>query len=119
MTDFYATPYKGDPAIPHVSEDFFKVVFAGANIALAALSLPGRFMGSEVRPRKYNRDYVIACCEEAAQKREMAAGKLPTQTYRKPQTGPKAAQSHERKWWAHLQDKRWTQERMGPNYPST
>ena len=31
--DFNPSPYRGDPKVPHVSEDFFKIYFAGANVS--------------------------------------------------------------------------------------
>uniref|UniRef100_A0A061RCY1 Uncharacterized protein n=1 Tax=Tetraselmis sp. GSL018 TaxID=582737 RepID=A0A061RCY1_9CHLO len=114
--DFNPSPYRGDPKIPHVSEDFFKIYFAGANLGLALLSFPGRFLGTEVRPRKFNRDYVVACCDEAAQRREILAGK-PARAFTLAPIN--TTHSYERMWNKHLHRKRWTQERMGPLYPAT
>lgn len=47
--------------------------------ALLCVSMPGRILGSEVRPRKFNPDYIKAVCEEAAQRRQVLAGKKVTQ----------------------------------------
>lgn len=88
--DLNPAPFRGDAGIAHVSEDFFKMTFFGANVscdllclaprcipslphraragntlmpplrmasgvqlALVFLSLPGRVLGSEIRPRKF------------------------------------------------------------------
>ena len=32
MADFNPNPYRGEASIPHVSEDFFKVYFIGAQV---------------------------------------------------------------------------------------
>lgn len=32
MSDLFGAAYRGDPSIPHVSEDFFKVVLVSANV---------------------------------------------------------------------------------------
>ena len=32
MADFNPNPYRGEESIPHVSEDFFKVYFMGAQV---------------------------------------------------------------------------------------
>lgn len=77
MSDLFGAAYRGDPSIPHVSEDFFKLVLVSANVramrscarsaagavvtgrhympqaALLCVSMPGRILGSEVRPRKF------------------------------------------------------------------
>ena len=76
MSDFNPSPYRGDANIGHVSEDLFRMYFVGSNVriqhcfctfsythscnitfvmqlALAFGMLPGRILGSEVRPRKY------------------------------------------------------------------
>ena len=42
------------------------------------LTVNGRFFGSEVRPRRFSRDYVLSCCDEAAKRREALRGKTPT-----------------------------------------
>lgn len=34
MADFNPNPYRGEASIPHVSEDFFKIYFAGAQVNL-------------------------------------------------------------------------------------
>lgn len=34
MSDFNPNPYRGEASIPHVSEDFFKVYFVGAQVTL-------------------------------------------------------------------------------------
>ena len=33
MADFNPNPYRGEASIPHVSEDFFKVYFVGAQVS--------------------------------------------------------------------------------------
>lgn len=32
MSDLFGAAYRGDPSIPHVSEDFFKLVLVSANV---------------------------------------------------------------------------------------
>ncbi|KAK9804218.1 hypothetical protein WJX72_001768 [[Myrmecia] bisecta] len=109
--DMFSNPYRGDASIPHVKEDFFKMYFVGAQVGLALMLLPGRVLGSEVRPRRWNRDYVIACCDEAARKREALRGKrIPRHFMHAPKP---TTHSWEKMWWNHLHWKRWTQERMG------
>mmetsp|Transcript_193 Transcript_193/g.410 ORF Transcript_193/g.410 Transcript_193/m.410 type:complete len:117 (-) Transcript_193:209-559(-) len=115
MGDFNPSPYRGDPKIPHVTEDFFKIYFAGSALALGMLSLPGRFLGTEVRPRKFNSDYIVACVEENAQKREIRSGKPMTQATIKPK---QTTHSYQRMWNDQLQQKRWKLERQGPVYSS-
>ena len=34
MADFNPNPYRGEESIPHVSEDFFKVYFMGAQVRI-------------------------------------------------------------------------------------
>lgn len=34
MADFNPNPYRGEESIPHVSEDFFKVYFMGAQVLI-------------------------------------------------------------------------------------
>jgi hypothetical protein len=102
--------YKGDPNIGHVSEDFFKMYFVGTQLALGMLMLPGRFLGSEVRPRRYNRDYIVACCDEAARRRQARKGKVPTTFIPRPEP---TQHSWPRMWWRHLQRKTWTVDREG------
>ncbi|BDA51048.1 hypothetical protein COCOBI_17-2680 [Coccomyxa sp. Obi] len=110
MADFNPNPYKGEESIPHVSEDFFKVYFMGAQLALGLLLFPGRILGSEMRPRKYNRDLIIAQCDEAARKREARRGKPPRQFVRAPHN---VTDSWQHMWDRQLHWKRWTQDRMG------
>ncbi|CAL5228533.1 g11687 [Coccomyxa viridis] len=110
MADFNPNPYRGEASIPHVSEDFFKVYFVGAQLALGILMFPGRILGSEVRPRKYNRDLVIAACDEAARKREARRGMPPRQFVHKPLD---VTDSWPHKWHSHLHWKSWTIDRMG------
>mmetsp|Transcript_28901 Transcript_28901/g.81390 ORF Transcript_28901/g.81390 Transcript_28901/m.81390 type:complete len:118 (+) Transcript_28901:187-540(+) len=116
MGDFNPSPYRGDPKIPHVNERFFKVYFAAANVGLALVSFPGRLLGTEVRPRRHNRDYIIACCDEAARAREMRRGKPGRQWTMAPVY---TEESYEKMWYKHLHHRRWVQERMGPLYPPT
>ncbi|DBA94258.1 hypothetical protein WJX77_009246 [Trebouxia sp. C0004] len=116
MSDFNPSPYRGDANIGHVSEELFKMYFVGSNLALAFAMLPGRVLGSEVRPRKYNRDYVIACCDEAARRREALRGKVPRHFV--PAPSP-TNHSWEKMFWRHLHRKRWTQERMGGGHTPT
>lgn len=114
MASFLGQPFMGPASVPHANADFFKVYFAGAHLAVAMLSLNGRFLGTEVRPRKFNRDYVLSCCDEAARRREALRGQVP-RTWIK---GKPTATNHswERMFQSHLQWKRWAQERMGPYY---
>uniref|UniRef100_A0A7S3CSE0 Uncharacterized protein n=2 Tax=Eukaryota TaxID=2759 RepID=A0A7S3CSE0_9SPIT len=116
MADFNPAPYRGDPKIPHVTEDFFKIYFTGANLALGMLTLPGRFFGTEIRPRKFSSDFVVACVEENAQKREMRAGKPIRQSTIAPTF---TTHSYNRMWHRQLNRKRWVLERQGPIYAST
>lgn len=104
----------GPPSVPHVSEDFFKVYFLGAHLAVALCSFPGRVLGSEVRPRKYSRDYILSVTDEAAKRRQASRGLRPTTWYK----GRPVLTDHswERMWNSHLNWKRWSQERMGPYY---
>jgi hypothetical protein len=81
-------------------------------LAIAISSFPGRILGTEARPRKYNREYVINVTNEHARRREAASGKVPRQWFKgRPRL---TDQSWEKMWNAHLHWKRWTQERMGP-----
>ncbi len=102
------------PQVPHSGEEFFKVYFFGAHLAIALASFPGRVLGSEVRPRRYNRDYILSVCDEAAQRRQAARGKVPTTWFK----GALRAsdQSWQRVWHDHLVWRSWRQERMGPYY---
>lgn len=109
--DLNPAPFRGDAGIPHVSEDFFKACFLGANLALAFLSLPGRVIGSEIRPRKFNADYIMACTDEAARRREALKGKKPRHLIRRPDP---VTDSWEHMWWKELHHKRWKLERAGP-----
>eukprot|EP01024_Parvocaulis_polyphysoides_P006990 TRINITY_DN12099_c0_g2_i1.p8 TRINITY_DN12099_c0_g2~~TRINITY_DN12099_c0_g2_i1.p8 ORF type:complete len:117 (+),score=18.37 TRINITY_DN12099_c0_g2_i1:92-442(+) len=113
MSISMGSAYKGPPSVPHVREDFFKCYFAAANLSLLMVKTPGRFLGTEIHPRKYSRDLIIAACEENAQRRQMVKGEVPTSWYRKPSDG---AETWERKWWNHLHWKRWQLERTGPCY---
>jgi hypothetical protein len=102
------------PQVPHSGEEFFKVYFFGAHLAIALASFPGRVLGSEVRPRRYNRDYILSVCDEAAQRRQAARGKVPTTWFK---GAPRAGdQSWQRVWHDHLVWRSWRQERMGPYY---
>lgn len=81
-------------------------------LAIAISSFPGRILGTEARPRKYNREYVINVTNEHARRREAVSGKVPRQWFKgRPRL---TDQSWEKMWNAHLHWKRWTQERMGP-----
>ena len=37
MADFNPNPYRGEASVPHVSEDFFKVYFLGAQVIAMVL----------------------------------------------------------------------------------
>ncbi|KAL4426256.1 hypothetical protein ABPG77_009871 [Micractinium sp. CCAP 211/92] len=114
MANFLGQPFMGPTKVPHANPDFFKVYFAGAHLAVAMLSVNGRFLGTEVRPRKWNRDYILSCCDEAARRREALRGKEPrTWVKGKPRD---TDESWEKMFSSHLHWKRWTQERMGPYY---
>ncbi|WPT10715.1 hypothetical protein PSENEW3n2_00001887 [Picochlorum sp. SENEW3] len=111
-SEFLGRPFQGPPSVPHASEEFFKVYFLGAHLAIAISSFPGRVLGTEARPRKFNREYVINVTNEHAKRREAASGKVPRQWFKgRPRL---TDQSWEKMWNAHLHWKRWTQERMGP-----
>ncbi|PRW05952.1 ATP-dependent DNA ligase isoform A [Chlorella sorokiniana] len=114
MASFLGQPYMGPSKVPHADPEFFKVYFAGAHLAVAMLTLNGRFLGTEPRPRRFNREYVLSCCDEAAKRREALRGQVP-RTWIK---GKPRATDHswEKMFDAHLHWKRWTQERMGPWY---
>jgi hypothetical protein len=57
---------------------------------------------------------VLSVCDEAAQRRQAARGKVPTTWLAgRPQL---TEQSWERMFNTHLHWKRWTQERMGPYF---
>eukprot|EP00236_Picocystis_salinarum_P005953 CAMPEP_0113931960 /NCGR_PEP_ID=MMETSP1159-20121227/6838_1 /TAXON_ID=88271 /ORGANISM="Picocystis salinarum" /LENGTH=153 /DNA_ID=CAMNT_0000932997 /DNA_START=17 /DNA_END=475 /DNA_ORIENTATION=+ /assembly_acc=CAM_ASM_000767 len=53
--EFNPTPYRGDPSIPHVNEELFKVILVGVNVATAWTMGSGRIttLGSEVQPRRF------------------------------------------------------------------
>lgn len=51
-------------------------MISSVQLATAFLHIPGKIFGSEVRPRKYNRDYLIAKCDEAAMVRDAARGQV-------------------------------------------
>ncbi|EFN51105.1 hypothetical protein CHLNCDRAFT_59336 [Chlorella variabilis] len=110
MANFLGQPYMGPASVPHANPDFFKVYFAGAHLAVAMLTVNGRFLGTEVRPRKFNRDYILSCCDEAARRREALRGRTP-RTWVK---GRPLLTDHswERMFNSHLHWKRWAQERM-------
>lgn len=79
---------------------------------MAISSFPGRIFGTEARPRKFNREYMINVTNEHARRREAMAGKVPRQWFKgRPRL---TDQSWEKMWNSHLHWKRWTQERMGP-----
>eukprot|EP00891_Asterochloris_glomerata_P006554 jgi/Astpho2/6554/Aster-x1383 len=96
------TPFKGEPNVPHVSEEFFKVYWLGSQLAVGMMLAPGKVLGSEVRPKKFNADYVIAACDEAAMQRELK----PTET----------RSSWVRMFWNHLHHKSWMLDREGGGY---
>ncbi|GAB4818272.1 hypothetical protein N2152v2_005318 [Parachlorella kessleri] len=114
MEGFLGKPYMGPPSVPHVSDEFFRAYFFGAHLAVAICSFPGRILGSEVRPRRFNREYILSCTDEAAKRRQALRGQVPTTWYKgKPRL---TSDSWEKMWNDHLHWKRWTQERMGPYY---
>lgn len=107
------TPFKGEPNVPHVSEEFFKVYWLGSQLAVGMMLAPGKVLGSEVRPKKFNADYVIAACDEAAMQREVRRGKLPTHAILKP---TETRSSWVRMFWNHLHHKSWMLDREGGGY---
>ncbi|KAL6769085.1 hypothetical protein ACKKBG_A17425 [Auxenochlorella protothecoides x Auxenochlorella symbiontica] len=114
MADFLGKPFMGPASTPHVAPGMFSGFFIGAHVALFAAAMPGRFLGTEVRPRKFNREYIISCCNEAAQRRDVLRGQAPRAWYKgKPRL---TGDSWEKMWNKHIHWKRWTQERMGPNH---
>ncbi|KAK9840811.1 hypothetical protein WJX81_006422 [Elliptochloris bilobata] len=110
MAQFNPNPFRGEASVPHVSETFFKVYFAASQLALAMLLIPGRVFGSEVRPRKFNRDYLISVCDEAARHREVLSGKIPRSFVFAPRA---TTHSWQKMWDKHIRYRRWARGRMG------
>ncbi len=89
-------------------------LLARSQLAVVISSFPGRVLGTEARPRKFNRQYMVDVTNEHARRRQAAAGKVPTQWFKgRPRL---TDQSWEKMWNSHLHWKRWTQERMGPYF---
>lgn len=108
--------YKGPANIPHVPGDFFGAFFLAANSVLIANMFPGKILGSEIRVRKYDPDYVAAACNEAGMRRDALRGKVPKQWLLG--GGPRPVNdSWEHMWWDNLQWKRWKIPRLGPAFP--
>ncbi|KAK9806439.1 hypothetical protein WJX73_007541 [Symbiochloris irregularis] len=110
MSDFGLAAYRGEGNIPHLPEQHFTCYFAGAQLALAMLLLPGRVFGSELRPRRFNRDYIWSVCEENARRNQARRGKKPTYALFKPK---QTDHSMLKMWNNQLQWKSWMRERMG------
>eukprot|EP00236_Picocystis_salinarum_P006938 CAMPEP_0113919986 /NCGR_PEP_ID=MMETSP1159-20121227/308_1 /TAXON_ID=88271 /ORGANISM="Picocystis salinarum" /LENGTH=105 /DNA_ID=CAMNT_0000919937 /DNA_START=17 /DNA_END=331 /DNA_ORIENTATION=- /assembly_acc=CAM_ASM_000767 len=104
--EFNPTPYRGDPSIPHVNEELFKVILVGVNVATAWTMGSGRIttLGSEVQPRRFFPDYLLAVCDENARKREMKNGKVPRWFVPHPNPTNK---SLPKMWDNFLNRKRW------------
>ncbi|GAX83864.1 hypothetical protein CEUSTIGMA_g11289.t1 [Chlamydomonas eustigma] len=111
-----AQVYKGPASIPHASGDFFAAFFLASNTVLLAHMFPGRVFGSELRPRKYDPDYIASCCNEAGMRRQALAGQVPRQWLLG--GGPRdVTDSWEHMWWDNLHWKRWKIARTGPAFP--
>eukprot|EP00884_Botryococcus_braunii_P023374 jgi/Botrbrau1/9720/Bobra.0388s0013.1 len=61
-------------------------------------------------PGRWSPDYIIAVCDEAAQRREARRGKIPRHFMDAPSP---TNFSWEKMWYAHLLRKRWTRDRLG------
>ncbi|RMZ54515.1 hypothetical protein APUTEX25_002091, partial [Auxenochlorella protothecoides] len=114
MADFLGKPFMGPASTPHVAPGMFSGFFIGAQVALFAAAMPGRFLGTEVRPRKFkcvagwsgchvidgHREYIISCCNEAAQRRDVLRGQAPRAWYKgKPRL---TGDSWEKMWNKHI-----------------
>jgi len=64
--------FRGSPGIPHVSEEFFGCMAAGAMIATALVNWPGKAFMPETKPRAgiaMNRDNIVQATEQFSQVR--------------------------------------------------
>mmetsp|Transcript_10486 Transcript_10486/g.28687 ORF Transcript_10486/g.28687 Transcript_10486/m.28687 type:complete len:128 (+) Transcript_10486:87-470(+) len=108
--------YKGPANIPHAAGEFFAAFFLATNSALLAHMFPGKVFGSEIRPRRFDPDYVASCCNEAGMRRQALGGKKPELWLLG--GGPRpVTDSWEHMWWNNLHWKRWKVPRQGPAFP--
>jgi len=95
---------RGDPSINHCSEETFAATFFGVQLAFTIAQLPGRFFGTEVRQGRWNPDYVSAVTDEAARRREVRQGKMPTSLVVAPDL---YVDSWEHMWYKEMHKRRW------------
>eukprot|EP00892_Ulva_mutabilis_P009867 jgi/Ulvmu1/7252/UM035_0039.1 len=77
----------------------------------------GRVFGlTEVRPRKYDRDLLLAVCKENKQKRQRASGKMPTHRLKAPNVKRGLKHGWGPAWFDQFHYNSWTEKRMGPSY---
>merc|ERR1712093_335828 len=100
-------PFKGDPQIPHGSEEVYSLLFVGCNIAMGILHSPS-ILG--FRPYKFNKDLVKGFSEEASVLKRVKEGMPPVWPYRKPKLD---ADSVPAMWWNEAHSRSWKVERQG------
>ncbi|KAK2079116.1 hypothetical protein QBZ16_002807 [Prototheca wickerhamii] len=103
MADFLGKPYMGPASTPHIPTGAFATFSIGCHLALFAAAMPGRFLGTVVHPRRYNRELIMSCSTESAQTQAKARGRKTKQWYRRPRF---TADSWEKMWNRHLHWKR-------------
>jgi hypothetical protein len=100
-------PFKGDPRIPHGTEELLSTIIWGVNFGMLILHLPSTL---GFRPFKLDKDLKKCVIEESAAVNRLRSGLAPSWPYHTPMLESTSVPAM---WWKEAHETSWKVERQG------